>query len=274
MNSNDLIDNTQYNKNNESFENDFERRAETFEMDSKWVKNEEINNTPLEFLSCRRAIDDLLDAGGGTGYLSYFLSIYLPIARIYLVDTSKNMLDIAKQKMEEINVVCSSIESFCLSTDKKFDAVLLRQVLHYVEDVNEVIKLIKSIMRTDGVLYIGQFVIIDNDCREWHNELMQEISKNRRRTFVYAELVECLFKNDLEIIKFHTTDIEENIRDLYKKHTNNCLPYDYMEKMKNRLTDRIIKNMSVRVADDNIYFTHKFHHFLLRNKVSSDTQKL
>lgn len=61
-------------KPDENAENDFQKRADTYEKKSKWVTDDKINNVPVEFFRRENIkIEKIFDAGGGTGYLSHVL---------------------------------------------------------------------------------------------------------------------------------------------------------------------------------------------------------
>ena len=178
----------------------FNNRAGTYEKCSTWVSDIATNSVPLKFLSRRKNLGNLLDAGAGTGFLSHLLTSEFPFNSIYLVDSSPDMLKKAREKMLNANVFNVSIESFCEETNEIFDTILLRQILHYVENVDVVIKLLNSILSDDGVIYVGQILVDDYACAEWHDELIRMISKNRRRTFIYGEYCKYFSENKFEII--------------------------------------------------------------------------
>jgi cytidyltransferase-like protein len=257
-------------KSDENTIKDFQERAKNFEQNSKWVIDKRINSVPQKFLSEKNNMGNLLDAGGGTGYLSYFLSKTIDCKSISLVDISKNMLDIAieretKEKKYKIKIFNSSIECFCNMIDEKFDTILIRQVLHYVDSVDNVISLLKSVLNDNGVIYVGQILVDDEKCREWHNELTQSISKNRRRTFLYDEFLEIFCKNGFEIINSELTDYEDTFDSFYKRRIYDDVTFDELKnKMETLVSNDILEKMSIRITDDNIYFTVKFCHLLLK----------
>jgi|GEM_PF-4820550 len=245
---------------------DFKKRAKNFEGHSRWATDRNINKIPLKYLLQIHPAGDLLDAGGGTGYLSYFLSQHIKFNSISLVDVSKDMLAEAERKAYGVNIFNSSIEDFCNTSQKKFDTILIRQVLHYVNHVDEVISLLAAVLKKTGLIYIGQFLENNDECKKWHNQLMQEISRNRRRTLSCNELLEYVRKNNLEIIQNDVTLFEENLLDFYDKRIIDSFSF---EELKNKMISLVNKNieekMSIRITADNVYFTVKFHHFLLKN---------
>lgn len=250
--------------------NDFQQRANEFESHSKWVKDDRINGVPKAFLKDTAYIGDLLDAGGGTGYLSWYIYINLmdKVKSIYLVDESEKMLEIAKKKENfPVIVINSSIESFCLSETRKFDTILVRQVLQYANDICEFLNSLKKMLNKNGKIYIGQIAVADNECRCWHSELMQSISNNRRRSFAYYELLNLFSQIGFEITRCEITDYEASINNLFNRSVDKFGDIT-LEKLMNKmrlLTTETLKNkMKIRFGNNDLYFTVKFCHFLLR----------
>ena len=256
-----------YNQNG-SVISDFQKRAKNYENQSRFVADEDVISIPLKYLLSKKTVGNLLDAGGGTGYLSHFLSKHIEFDAIYLVDICDDMLKEAERKNYGAKIFNSSIESFCKEVKIEFDTILIRQVLHYVEDVNKIFSLLKSVLKTNGLIYVGQYLKTDNDCRDWHYELAKEISKNRFRTMLYSELLEYLYHNGLEVIQNDTTEIEGNLAHFYEKRIDNNLSFkELMNKMIALTSESIKDKMKIRITDNNIFFTVKFYHFLLKKKV-------
>lgn len=250
-------------------ESDFQKRAERFERHSKWVTDEIINNVPRDFFQSQN-IGHLLDVGGGTGYLSWYLYQHLrnKFKAISLVDISRNMLDEAEKKDNyPVQTFNSSLETFCQMTTDKFDTILLRQVLHYVDDVDKVINLLKKVLNNNGILYVGQILVSDKESKDWHDELMKDISKNRRRTFVYDDFINSFIQNGFEVVKEQVFDFEENFTDLFKRRVNeytDTTRESLKSKMETLAINTLKEKMCIRFDNDNLYFTVKFCHLFLR----------
>ena len=246
---------------------DFQKRAKNYEKKSRFVADEDILSVPLKYLLSRKTAGNLLDAGGGTGYLSHFLSKHIEFESIYLVDICDDMLKEAERKNYGAKIFNSSIESFCEEAMEKFDTILIRQVLHYVEDVNKIFLLLKSVLKTGGLIYVGQYLRTDNDCREWHYELAKEISKNRHRTMRHKEFLEYVCQNGLEVIQNDTTEIERSLEDFYENRIDNNLSFkELMNKMIALTSESVKDKMRIRITDSNIYYSAQFCHFLLKKK--------
>ena len=206
-------------RDNSSAQNDFQKRAEKFETNSRWVTDNAINSVPIDFFGTNKyKVDNIVDLGGGTGYLTY--SFYQndilrdKIKNIVLVDKSNNMLAEAKKKYYPVSTRNCSIESFCNFTSIKFDAILMRQVLHYVDNLENIVRSLHNIINKDSVIYVGQIIVVDEECRQWHDSLMRKISLNRKRSFTANSLADLFTKNGFEII--HQESSEST--DLLIKH--------------------------------------------------------
>lgn len=243
---------------------DFQKRAYSFEIQSRWVTSESINVTPYNYLSRRGTMGDVLDAGGGTGYLSSYLSKKIPASSLTIVDVSKNMLMLAKERIPGVNLINSSIESFCMGNNLKFDTVIARQIFHYVDDINVVLRLLREKLNPNGLFYVGQFVVCDDDANIWHENLIQQISKNRKRSFTLNSFQKAFETNGFKILECYTEDYEENIKDFYSRKTNDELKYDeFLKNISRSLNKEIFKKMCIRLVDNNLFFTVQFCHLLL-----------
>lgn len=100
----------------------------------------------------------LLDAGCGTGLLGRYILQSNPQIEYFGCDQSSERIDFAKSNCpKSFNFFSANLydENF---TDKKFDIIVSRYVLHHLEKPFEAIKNLKSKLNTNGKL-----VIIDAD---------------------------------------------------------------------------------------------------------------
>lgn len=243
---------------------DFQKRANNFEERSRWVTDRIINSIPVDFLSFRKELGDVLDAGGGTGYLPYYLISKMPATSVIIVDASINMLQKARERLPEAVTVNGTIESYCKMNNKKFDTILARQIFHYVDNPNLIIRLLRDKLKNNGILYVGQFVVYDKETSSWNNLLMKEISKNRRRSFVINDFIDLFIQNGFKVLKFCTTDYQDNLKDFYKRRTINECSYEILLKnMTEVVNENIKKKMNIKLIDDNMFFSYQFCHLAL-----------
>lgn len=243
---------------------DFQRRANNFEEGSKWVTDKIINSIPFGFLSFRKELGDILDAGGGTGYLPYYLIKKMPATSVTIVDSSINMLQKARERLPEAVILNETIEAYCSAKNKKFDTILARQIFHYVDDVSLIIMLLKDKLKNDGILYVGQFVVPDNQTSIWNDLLMKGISSNRKRSLVINDFIDLFIKNGFRVLEHCTTNYQENLKDFYKRRTINDYSYEMLLKRMTKIVDKNIKEkMEVKLIDDNMFFNYQFCHLAL-----------
>ncbi|MDQ6598190.1 class I SAM-dependent methyltransferase [Bacillus salipaludis] len=123
----------------------------------------------------------LLDYGSGTGLVSLELSDL--VADILLVDSSKEMLEVAKTKIAQKGITNSKVlySDFTQETPKlKADIVLMSLVLLHIPDTKKILQELFNILN-DG----GKLMIIDFDKNEKihhpkvHNGFSHDDLKNR-----------------------------------------------------------------------------------------------
>ena len=246
--------------------NDFEIRATKYEKDSRWITDAKINNIAVEMLKKKLSLGDVLDAGAGTGYLSKSLmNSKIPYASLTLVDASANMLKIAKQRLPEANIVCNTIENFSFENKSAFNTIVTRQIYHYVDNVEETIAALKRMIRHNGYIYVGQFVLHNENDDIWLTSLMQRISKSRKRSILSSNLIKQFQEAGFTLIETQFTPYEENLKDFYKRSVDSELTYtELLHKSKEELTDDVITSLKISQASDNLIFYVDFGHYLFK----------
>lgn len=243
---------------------DFQKRANNFEERSQWVTDKIINSIPFEFLSFRKELGDIFDAGGGTGYLSYYLIGKMPATSVTIVDASINMLQKARERLPEAVTFNGTIESYCRMTNKKFDTILARQIFHYVDNTDLIIRLLRDKLKDNGILYVGQFVVYDEETSIWNNLLMKEISKSRKRSLIINDFIDLFLQNGFKVLEVCTTNYQDNLKDFYKRRTiNECSYETLLKNMIEAVNENIKKKMDVKLIDDNMFFSYQFCHLAL-----------
>lgn len=106
----------------------------------------------------------VLEFGCGTGSTAIAHSPY--VKHIHAIDISPNMIAIAKEKAEaeDINNVTfetSTIEAF-QGTDSSFDAILGLNILHLLENEDEVIAKVYKLLKPGGVFVTSTACIADS----------------------------------------------------------------------------------------------------------------
>lgn len=245
---------------------DFAIRANSYENQSRWVKDKIINDIPKKYLEILDDLGDVLDAGGGTGYLSTYILEDAKFRSLTIVDASIEMLAIAKQRNPRAILINQPIETYAKNSDKRYDIVLARQILHYVNDVDIVLDALNILLKDNGYLYIGQFIVPDLASDKWHGNIIHHISKNRKRSFEFSSFLNVFIDHGFELIFDDLTPYEENIKNFYNRRINNISFSELLRISKETLTDKVRDSLKISVTDDNLFFTVSFCHMLLRKR--------
>ena len=243
---------------------DFSIRAKTYESVSSWVKSKAMNDVAKGYFKNVDNLGHVLDAGGGTGFLSSYILKDSKYESLTIVDGSKEMLSIASSRHPYANIICDSIEHFGINSTIQYNTIFCRQVLHYVDDVDTAIKSIKLLLDPAGLLYIGQFVFPNTESQLWHRNITSRISQNRKRTFEKNSFIQLFLDLGFEIIRTDFTSYEENLYSFYKRRIGD-VDYNELFRIANEtLTDNIKESLQINLRTDNIYYNIKFCHLLLR----------
>lgn len=162
---------------------DFELRAAEYSQRSPWVEDPEVLAPALDLLG-DRPLGAVLDAGGGTGALINGLATRLDWSHALVIDASESMLLRVSDKFE---TRVGDLEADDLGGPH--DTILLRQVLHYFEDPEKVLKRLSQHARPGARFYVGQIVAPDPGAARWLSALTGMVSPNRRKIWTSDELL-------------------------------------------------------------------------------------
>ena len=139
----------------------------------------------------------VLDVGFGTGVLTY--KLYEKGITIYGQDFSKNMIDLAKNKMPKAHLYEYDFTNGLIQELKKqkYDAVIATYSLHHLKDKekeNFINNSIFPVLNDNGMLYIGDVAFKSRIELENYREQNKDIWDNDEIYWVYDE-VKDKFKN-------------------------------------------------------------------------------
>ena len=113
----------------------------------------------------------ILEVGCGDGKLWLNQSLNLRNREVFLSDSSKGMIDEAKQKLgDDFSYMCFECESIPFKR-RYFDIVIANHVLFYLKDLNRGLEEIKRVLVDDGTFYCSTYGM--NHMKEI-SELVQE----------------------------------------------------------------------------------------------------
>lgn len=155
---------------------------------------------------------DLLDIGCGRGYL---LNVARNMGwRVFGIDFSKAVVDFAKTNFN-LKVKVSDIYSY--NTNKKFDLIILNQVIEHLVNPHEVINKCEKMLRKNGLLYIATPNIKSLSSLVLKNEFEHLIPPEHLGYYEIRSLRRLLFEHRLKIIYGGSWGYSENLAGIIKK---------------------------------------------------------
>jgi len=140
-----------------------------------------------------------MEFGCGTGLVSF--NLYNEFKNITLIDSSKEMINIANNKIDTLNL--NNINTYCgdlveSKYNEKFDIIYSSMALHHVVDINELCKEFYNMINLNGTLCI---VDLNKDDGSFHKN---EIGFNGHNGFSKEWLKNILEANGFSNIKSQT----------------------------------------------------------------------
>ncbi len=162
------------------------------------VDQEEVNAALRDLLG-NRQIESLLDIGTGTGEMLHLFSDIF--TRGEGIDMSRDMLAVARSKLEDAGLDHCRVRQGDLFSlpfdDATFDAVVIHQVLHYIDDINGAVAEAARVLKPDGILLVADFARHDIEqlrTEDQHRRLgISEV--DMEAAFTRADLAGTITKN-------------------------------------------------------------------------------
>jgi len=173
----------------------FDEKAQEWDNDPQKIERavvfaKEING----FIQPRKKLN-ALEFGCGTGLLSFKLKDFFNT--ITLVDNSKGMIKVLKEKIDKENIKnfiplqIDLLEGNNLSS--KIDVIYSLMTLHHVSDINSTINKFNSILEPNGYLCIADLVKEDGSFHSHHDDF------NGHNGFDKEELGGIMIKNGFKL---------------------------------------------------------------------------
>ena len=98
--------------------------------------------------------NSVLEVGCGEGHLSKILADLFK--KVTAVEKCSKKVEIAKQTLKEkSNVIIENCDFFCMTfPDSLFDAIVLKNTLHFFDDVPKVLREVDRIIKPGGHFYV------------------------------------------------------------------------------------------------------------------------
>lgn len=238
---------------------DFKKRAEIYNTNSSWATDVNILETTIKHIN-KKKIDHVLDLGAGTGILSQYISKHLNIKDITLVDSSMDMLSKVALDQKSITIN-NTIEEFLSHNEKKFDLIVLRQVLHYLSDPYSVMLKSLESLNNDGIIYVGQICCDTNSFALEFEKIINLLSKSRKRVFSFDSLMNFITSCDLVVENIEINIFKDSLNALEKRKIDNK-NIDFYDRAKSFMSESKIKlNLNI-IEEDYVYQLYFIHLFL------------
>ena len=156
-----------------------------------------------------------LEFGCGTGLLSFQLKDYFKT--ITLADNSEGMINVLEEK-----IIKTGVENFrplhitSLNSDLKLNdyyVIYTLMTLHHIPDVNNVIKVFNSLLKSGGYLCIADLVKEDGSFHSGHDNF------DGHNGFDKNELTDILINNGFDVLHYKISfEIEKEVDDKILKY--------------------------------------------------------
>lgn len=152
-------------------------------------------NAEIAALALQQPIRRLLDLGTGTGEMLRLFAPHIELGEG--VDLSRDMLAVARAQLEEEGLDHCKVRQCDLYAlpfpDQSFDAIIVHQVLHFVDDVQGAIDEASRVLSDGGQMLIADFARHEiEDLRTAH--------QHRRLGFADSDLGDIFKSADLETL--------------------------------------------------------------------------
>lgn len=238
----------------------FESSFESEEFYDKQTKDEKHLEMIMNCLNVKAGMK-LLDLGTGTGYLAFPFAQNYPDAEIIGLDIVKKTLEENCKKADKAglkNVKFVSYDGLNFPfPDAAFDIVMTRYALHHFPEINNALKEISRVLKTNGILFLSDPAPNDNDTERFVDAYMQMKKDGHIKFYTKSE-----WKNLGNISGLcYMSDFETAIRFPRKKET----ALEFSDILRN-YDDEIIKGYDVEVIDDEIWITEKVNNMIFSKK--------
>lgn len=238
----------------------FESSFESEEFYDKQTKDEKHLEMIMNYLNVKAGMK-ILDLGTGTGYLAFPFAQNYPDAEIIGLDIVKKTLEENCKKADKAglkNVKFVSYEGLNFPfPDNTFDIVMTRYALHHFPEINNALKEISRVLKTNGILFLSDPAPNDNDTGRFVDAYMQMKKDGHIKFYTKSE-----WKNLGNISGLcYMSDFETAIRFPRKKET----ALEFSDILRN-YDDEIIKGYDVEVIDDEIWITEKVNNMIFSKK--------
>lgn len=174
----------------------FAERASTYDL-APWVHDPQVMAATLRFVDPQPG-QRILDVGAGTGAVAEAVLAACPeVADCVALDISPEMLSHVRNP--RIRICCHDACELPFP-DSSFDVAICRQTLHYIDDLPRCLGKIRSALRPDGRLVVGQMTPWGSEDEAYWRQIVRLRQPLRRHDLTAPEIASLLQDNGFHIL--------------------------------------------------------------------------
>lgn len=201
-----------------------------------------------------RRVDSLVDLACGTG--SMLRGLYSEVAFLIGCDQSRQMIDIARNKLHKKNVLLflSSINEIAIEDNSVDSALLMYDSLNYITDddsIERTFNEINRILKKGGIFIFD--VVLEQHCLEHYSDYLESEywEKDGYTRHSYYDPIKKIQSNEFRIILSGKTYIEVHLQKIY--------PVDYLKNVLRKSSFDIFGLYEDFTNDDSFNETGRIH---------------
>lgn len=172
--------------------NFFDELAHTW--DDEQIRNEDVIRLILEKGGIKKDID-VLDVACGTGVL-FPDYLNLGVASVTGIDISSEMVNVAKHKFPDIEIICGDAETYCF--EKQYDAVMLYNAFPHFPNPDMLFVNLYKVLKVGGRFSIAHG-LSEVELQKCHSSRASQVSVVLPGKEKLAELMSSFFDVDVMI---------------------------------------------------------------------------
>jgi 2-polyprenyl-3-methyl-5-hydroxy-6-metoxy-1,4-benzoquinol methylase len=158
---------------------------------------------------------DILDLGCGTGKWSLILA--KKGAKVTSVDNSKEMLNVLKEKKDNLKINILNKDILKLKLNKKFDIIIMGLVIDHIKDIDELFKIVSKHLKQEGIFLFSDPIYFSEIKKPIKKEI--KIMENKYKIDYYVhpeqEIIDAAGKNNLKIIQINKLLVDKSVKHIF-----------------------------------------------------------
>ncbi len=232
----------------QSIDEHFDSIASKYNATTEWRQNQKITSWFSHFL---RNQGRCLDLATGTGIIGEQLQ-KSAIPFVVGIDRSWKMLQNAKLTVG--NVVCGDALMLPFP-NSSFDAVSVRQFLHYADD-RACLREVARVAIPEGLLACAHVTAPDKELAQWWREIKQIVQPLRQRFYAAKEMETLIEDSGFKVERVDSMKIIR--QDPWERFFVNCKSDDdvrAIHEMLDKTPEDIIQRISLQILPDRLVYT-------------------